>query len=130
MRGEEGFDDSVQRFQLGALVPLPHHLTPAEVLGVLLEGSQLRQGIVADQKLGQYILGCLVQRLSEQVSQTPALSGQCFADQVLQRRVAWPDDPLYVEVGDQFGDDKAGCDIAPNDSSSLACEFGEKIRRP
>jgi hypothetical protein len=37
--GQQRLRDAVQRFQLGALVPLLRHLPPAEVLGVLLEGG-------------------------------------------------------------------------------------------
>ena len=55
--GQQRLRDPVQRVQHGALLPLLRHLPPAEVLGVLLERGQLRQGVVAHQKLGQSGLG-------------------------------------------------------------------------
>ena len=75
-------------------------------------------------------LGRVVQHLGEQVAQAPALGRQGPADQLLQGRVAGPDDLVFVEVGDQLGDDEAGCDVAPNDMGGLFRELREKVRRP
>nr|APW49367.1 hypothetical protein [Klebsiella pneumoniae] len=67
--------DCVQRLQRGALFALADHLAPAEILGVLLERRQLRQGVITDQKLAQRGLGRFVQRLLQQIAQAPALGG-------------------------------------------------------
>jgi len=44
--GQQRLGDPVQRLQRGALFAFAGHLTPAKVLGVLLERRQLRQGVV------------------------------------------------------------------------------------
>ena len=78
--GQQRLGDPIQRFQPGALLALASHLSPAEVLGVLLEGGQLRKGVVAYQELGQSLLGRGIQSLGEQISQASAFSGQRLAD--------------------------------------------------
>jgi hypothetical protein len=121
--GQQRLGDAVQRFQLGALFPLPCHLPPAEILGVLFEGGQFGERIVAFQQLGQRGLGRIVQHRGEQIAQAPAFGGQRFADQILQGRIAGPHDLLLVEPDNQLGDDETGRDVAPYDLRGLLREL-------
>ncbi|KPX71242.1 hypothetical protein ALO53_200170 [Pseudomonas amygdali pv. photiniae] len=104
--GQQRFGNAMQRFQRGAFFPFAGHLTPAEILGVLLERRQLRQGVIAHQELGHRGPGRIVQYFREQPAQPPAFGGQGFADQLLQGGVAWPNDLVLVEPDDQLGGDE------------------------
>ena len=93
----------MQGLQQSVLLAFADHLTPAEVLGVLLERRQLRQGVIPHQELGQGDFGRVVEHFRQQAAQAPTFGGKCFADQLLQGGVAWPDDLVLVEPDDQLG---------------------------
>ncbi len=128
--GQQRFGNAMQRFQRGAFFPFAGHLTPAEILGVLLERRQLRQGVIAHQELGQRGPGRIVQYFREQPAQPPAFGGQGFADQLLQGGVAWPNDLVLVEPDDQLGGDEPRNYIASHDQRGLLRELWQEAGYP
>ena len=128
--GQQRLGDPVQRCQRGALLAFAGHLTPAEILGILLERSQLRQRVVAHKKLTKRGLGGFVQRFRQQVAQAPTLGGQDFADQFLQRGVAGPDDFVLVEPDDQLGGHESGRHVAAHDQRGLLRELRQEAACP
>ena len=128
--GQPGLGDPVEGFQAGAFLALLDHLPPAKVLGVLLEGGQLREGVVAHQKLTQRLPSGGVQPLGEQVAQAPPLGGQRLTDQCLQRRIAGPYDALCVERGDELGDEESGSGIPADHLGELLRKGREELGRP
>lgn len=128
--GQQRLGDPVQWFQRGALLALASHLTPAEILGVLFERRQLRQGVITHQELCQRGLGCVVQHFRQQAAQPPTFSRQRFADQFLQSGVAGPDDFVFVEPDDQLGGYESRRDVASHDLLGLLPKLRHEVGSP
>ena len=106
--GQQSFRDHVQWRQDDALLAFQDHHAIAEVLGVLLDGREFGQRVLANEELLQRGARRIVQGNIDQLLKALSFGSKRIAYEGLQCGVAWPYDALAVQKDHQFGQQEPG----------------------